>query len=176
MRRFTQASAATIYRKPLGSGNRQRRTTPAPADGHGRLVMAGDQLASTVDSVAERANPRRVADDAKARVVRFGKNPAVAVSPAGVGALRVSLPVPAALTGSGQRRRAERNQSENEKLGGLATRPRRLQLYTMTGRCAVTSSAELAPDAPVVSDASMVDTAKTSFRTVHGSRSPCSSL
>jgi len=56
------------------------------------------------------------------------------------------------------------NQSENEKRGGLATRPSRLQLYTMTGRCAVTSSAELAPDAPVVSDASMVDTAKTSFR------------
>ncbi len=85
-------------------------------------------------------------------------------------------PHPAALTGSGQRRHAERNQSENEKLGGLATRPRRLQLYTMTGRCAVTSSAEFAPDAPVVSDAAMVDTATTSFRNAHGLDEPCRTL
>jgi hypothetical protein len=90
--------------------------------------------------------------------------------------LRFSSAASGGADGSGQRRRAERNQSENEKLGGLATRPRRLQLYTMMGRCAVTSSAELAPDAPAVSDASMVDTAKTSFRTVHGRRQPCSAL
>jgi hypothetical protein len=52
---------------------------------------ARDQLASTVDSLAERANPRRVADDVKAGVVRFIKKPAVAVSLAGVGALILAL-------------------------------------------------------------------------------------
>src|ERR1700682_1462150 len=77
---------------------------------------------------------------------------------------------------SAQRRRAERNQSANEKLGGVATRPRGLQGETLMGRCAVTSSAELAPDAPADSDASMIDTAKTSFRTLHDRRQPCSSL
>jgi hypothetical protein len=59
--------------------------------------------------------------------------------------------------GFGQRLRADRSQSVNEKLGGFATRPKRLQVYTMIGRCAVTSSAEPAPDAPAESDASMVD-------------------
>jgi hypothetical protein len=35
------------------------------------IDQARDQLALTVDSLAERANPRRVADDVKAGVVRF---------------------------------------------------------------------------------------------------------
>ncbi|MDT5182100.1 MAG: hypothetical protein QOI29_258 [Mycobacterium sp.] len=55
------------------------------------IDQARDQLASTVDSLAERANPRRVADDVKAGVVRFIKKPAVAVSLAGVGALVLAL-------------------------------------------------------------------------------------
>jgi Protein of unknown function (DUF3618) len=55
------------------------------------INQARDQLASTVDSLAERANPRRVADDVKAGVVRFVKKPAVAVSLAGVGALILAL-------------------------------------------------------------------------------------
>jgi hypothetical protein len=55
------------------------------------IDQARDQLASTVDSLAERANPRRVADDVKAAVVRFVKKPAVAVSLAGVGALILAL-------------------------------------------------------------------------------------
>ena len=42
------------------------------------IDQARNQLASTVDSLAERANPRRIADDAKARVVRFVKKPPVA--------------------------------------------------------------------------------------------------
>ena len=42
------------------------------------IDQARDQLASTVDSLAERANPRRIADDAKAGVVRFVKKPPVA--------------------------------------------------------------------------------------------------
>jgi hypothetical protein len=57
------------------------------------IDQARDQLASTVDSLAERANPRRVADDVKAGVVRFVKKPAVAVSLAGVGALVVVVVV-----------------------------------------------------------------------------------
>jgi hypothetical protein len=55
------------------------------------IDQARDQLASTVDSLTERANPRRVADDVKAGVVRFIKKPAVAVSLAGVGALVLAL-------------------------------------------------------------------------------------
>jgi Protein of unknown function (DUF3618) len=52
-----------------------------------------DQLATTVDSLAERANPRRIADDIKAGLMRFVKKPAVAVSLAGVGAVVVVLVV-----------------------------------------------------------------------------------
>ncbi|WP_102142353.1 DUF3618 domain-containing protein [Mycobacterium hubeiense] len=55
------------------------------------IDQAREQLASTVDSLAERANPRRIADDAKAGVVRFVKKPAVTISLAGVGALVVLL-------------------------------------------------------------------------------------
>ena len=55
------------------------------------IDQARDQLASTVDSLAQRANPRRVADDVKAGVVRFVKKPAVAISLAGVGALVLAL-------------------------------------------------------------------------------------
>lgn len=50
---------------------------------------ARDQLASTVDSLTARANPRRIADDVKSGVVRFVRKPAVAVSLAGVGVLVV---------------------------------------------------------------------------------------
>ena len=53
------------------------------------IDQARDQLASTVDSLAERANPRKIADDLRAGVVRFVKKPAVAVSLAGVGAVVV---------------------------------------------------------------------------------------
>jgi hypothetical protein len=55
------------------------------------IDQARDQLASTVDSLAERANPQRIADDVKAGVVRFVKKPAVAVSLAVVGAVVVVL-------------------------------------------------------------------------------------
>jgi hypothetical protein len=54
---------------------------------------ARDQLASTVDFLAERANPSRIADDIKAGVVRFVKKPAVAISLAGIGALGLALVV-----------------------------------------------------------------------------------
>jgi hypothetical protein len=55
------------------------------------IDQARDQLASTVDSLAERANPQRIADDVKAGVIRFVKKPAVAASLAGVGAVVVVL-------------------------------------------------------------------------------------
>ncbi|MGB7869838.1 MAG: DUF3618 domain-containing protein [Mycobacterium sp.] len=57
------------------------------------IDLAREQLASTVDSLAERANPRRLADDAKARVIGFVKKPAVAISLAGTAALAAVLAV-----------------------------------------------------------------------------------
>jgi hypothetical protein len=57
------------------------------------IDQAREQLATTVDSLAIRANPRRIADDVKAGVVRFVKQPPVAISLAGVGALLVVLTV-----------------------------------------------------------------------------------
>jgi hypothetical protein len=55
------------------------------------IDQARDQLASTVDTLAERANPRRLADRAKARVIGFVKKPAVTVSLAGIGVIGVVL-------------------------------------------------------------------------------------
>ncbi|WP_204806863.1 DUF3618 domain-containing protein [Mycobacterium riyadhense] len=57
------------------------------------IDLARDRLAATVDSLAERANPRRLADDLKARVIEFVKKPAVTVSLAGVGAVVVVVVV-----------------------------------------------------------------------------------
>jgi hypothetical protein len=55
------------------------------------IDQARDQLAVTVDSLAERANPRRIADDVKSGVIRFVKKPPVAISIAGIGAVLVVL-------------------------------------------------------------------------------------
>jgi Protein of unknown function (DUF3618) len=57
------------------------------------IDVARDQLAETVDSLAERANPRRLADDLKARLIAFVKKPAVTVSLAGAGVLVVAVVV-----------------------------------------------------------------------------------
>jgi Protein of unknown function (DUF3618) len=57
------------------------------------IDVARDQLAETVDSLAERANPRRLADDLKARLIAFVKKPAVTVSLAGAGVLVVVVVV-----------------------------------------------------------------------------------
>ena len=51
------------------------------------IAAARDRLAVTVDSLAERANPQRVAEDLKSTALRFLKQPAVAASIAGVGVL-----------------------------------------------------------------------------------------
>jgi hypothetical protein len=53
------------------------------------IDIARDQLAATVDSLAERANPRRLADDLKIRVIGFVTKPAVAVTLAGIGSVVV---------------------------------------------------------------------------------------
>jgi hypothetical protein len=57
------------------------------------IDVARDQLAATVDTLAERANPQRIVNDIKAAVVRFVKKPAVSVSLAGVGVLVVVVTV-----------------------------------------------------------------------------------
>jgi uncharacterized protein DUF3618 len=57
------------------------------------IDKARDQLASTVDSLAVRANPRRLADDAKARAIGFVRKPAVAISLAGIAVLAAALAV-----------------------------------------------------------------------------------
>jgi Protein of unknown function (DUF3618) len=51
------------------------------------IDQAREQLASTVDTLAERANPSRLADDAKAAALRFIKKPAVVGSLIGAVAL-----------------------------------------------------------------------------------------
>ena len=44
------------------------------------IDAARNQLASTVDALAERANPSRIADDVRAALVRFVKKPPVAIT------------------------------------------------------------------------------------------------
>lgn len=55
------------------------------------IDRARDQLASTVDALAERANPQKLADEARVRVVAFVSKPAVMVSIAGLGTLVLVL-------------------------------------------------------------------------------------
>ena len=57
------------------------------------IDQARDQLASTVDSLAERANPQRLADDFKAALIGFVKKPVVAASLAGAGVIVVVVVV-----------------------------------------------------------------------------------
>jgi hypothetical protein len=57
------------------------------------IDLARDKLAATVDTLAARANPRRVADDIKLRLVEFVKKPAVTVTLAGAGALVIAVVV-----------------------------------------------------------------------------------
>ena len=57
------------------------------------IDVAREQLASTVDALAVRANPARIAEDVKTGVVQFVKKPAVAATLAGLGALIVVLAI-----------------------------------------------------------------------------------
>ncbi|KAA8969569.1 DUF3618 domain-containing protein [Mycobacterium sp.] len=55
------------------------------------IDQAREQLAATVDSLAARANPRRLAEDVKARAIAMVKKPAVAISLAGIGMLAIAV-------------------------------------------------------------------------------------
>jgi hypothetical protein len=57
------------------------------------IDLARDKLATTVDTLAARANPRRLADNVKLRVISFIKKPAVTVTLASAGALVVAVVV-----------------------------------------------------------------------------------
>lgn len=57
------------------------------------IAEARERLALTVDSLAERANPQRLADDLKSAALRFLKKPAVAATLAGIGAVTVIVVV-----------------------------------------------------------------------------------
>jgi hypothetical protein len=57
------------------------------------IDQAREQLALTVDSLADRANPRRLADDLKAGLVQFVQRPPVAITLAGVGTVVIVLVV-----------------------------------------------------------------------------------
>ncbi len=59
------------------------------------IAVALDRLASTVDILAERANPQRVADDLKAKALSFLKQPAVAAALAGFGVVTLVVVVKA---------------------------------------------------------------------------------
>ncbi len=49
------------------------------------IDAARERLATTVDTLADRANPRRLADDAKSRVLTFVRQPVVIFTLAGIG-------------------------------------------------------------------------------------------
>jgi hypothetical protein len=55
------------------------------------IDRARDELAATVDSLTERANPRRIANDIKVAAVSFLKKPPVTFTLIGVGTLTVVL-------------------------------------------------------------------------------------
>jgi uncharacterized protein DUF3618 len=90
---FRVVRQGSVLEQRLGAGVEAEVADRDPDTIKKDIDQARDQLASTVDSLAERANPRRIADDVKAGVVRFVTKPAVAVSLAGVGALVLVLVV-----------------------------------------------------------------------------------
>jgi membrane-bound ClpP family serine protease len=55
------------------------------------IDQARDRLAATVDTLADRANPTRLAEDLKTRVLTFVTKPAVAASLAGLGLVTVVI-------------------------------------------------------------------------------------
>ncbi|GAC83319.1 DUF3618 domain-containing protein [Gordonia paraffinivorans] len=57
------------------------------------IAKAREDLANTLDALAERANPQRLADDAKSRALATLQTPAVKYTIAGVGALVLVLVV-----------------------------------------------------------------------------------
>ena len=72
---------------------RKRGTVPDrdPEEIRKDIDQARDRLAATVDTLAVRANPSRIAEDVKTRVIAVITRPAVAASLAGVGLVTVVL-------------------------------------------------------------------------------------
>lgn len=62
-----------------------------PDDIKKEIDQVRTQLAATVDALAERVNPKRIAECVKARVVAFVQNPVVTISLVGVAVLAVVL-------------------------------------------------------------------------------------
>lgn len=57
------------------------------------IDQARERLASTVDSLAERTNPQRIAEDAKSKALAFVAQPKVKYSLMGAGALALVVAV-----------------------------------------------------------------------------------
>ena len=57
------------------------------------IDLARDQLAATVDTLTERAHPRRIVNDLKVVAINFVKKPPVTFALIGVGSLVVVLAV-----------------------------------------------------------------------------------
>jgi hypothetical protein len=57
------------------------------------IDQARDRLALTVDSLVVRANPQRLADDVKAALLRFVKQPTVTAALAGISVVTVVVVV-----------------------------------------------------------------------------------
>ncbi|MFT4199324.1 DUF3618 domain-containing protein [Gordonia sp. (in: high G+C Gram-positive bacteria)] len=49
------------------------------------IAQAREDLAATLDQLADRANPQRIADDAKSRALQVANKPAVKYGAAGLG-------------------------------------------------------------------------------------------
>ncbi len=56
-----------------------------------QIAQAREELATTLDQLAERANPQRIADDAKAKAIAVVSSPPVKYSLIGVAGLAVVL-------------------------------------------------------------------------------------
>lgn len=57
------------------------------------IAQAREELATTLDQLAERANPQRLADDAKSKVIAFLNRPPVKLGLIGAGGVVVVLVV-----------------------------------------------------------------------------------
>lgn len=64
-----------------------------PEDIKREIDQARDQLATTVDTLAARANPEKIANDVRAAVIRFVRKPAVTAAIAGLGVVTLVIVV-----------------------------------------------------------------------------------
>jgi hypothetical protein len=64
-----------------------------PEDIRRDIDQARDQLAATVDTLAARANPEKIANDVRAAVLKFVRKPAVTATIAGLGVVTLVIVV-----------------------------------------------------------------------------------